>query len=388
MLWFLRFLKGYLRVRFFGDYCEEILNIAARNRITLWDTRLVKRDIECNISLENFSKLHMLLRGKAIRVHILEKKGLPFKTTKYKNRVGIFLGFIIMAAILWALSQRVWIISVTGNKKIPDDKILAICDEVGIKKGIKKNKTEPKRKRQELLLKADGLSWAAINIEGCKLTVNVSETKKKDGVESPCNLNASADGIIKKINVSAGNCLEKNGDTVKRGDVLVSGILELADSTHFVKSIGEIMAETTRSITVEGSFNRQSVNLTGKNKAKSVLEIFGVKIPLYLGKEYREYTSELKAKNLKLFETELPITLYSRKFSFIERQNVTVNEKKLKEELNQKVEDYLKSEGVQEYNVINQSYKQTDEGICLTVIVKAMENIAKPQLIIIEKENP
>ena len=48
-----------------------------------------------------------------------------------------------------------------------------ICSDMGIEIGTKKSKINPKQQRQVLLLKAEELSWASLNIEGSKLTINV-----------------------------------------------------------------------------------------------------------------------------------------------------------------------------------------------------------------------
>ena len=57
MILIYRWLIGFLRVKFCGDGYEKILNLAARNRITLWNSRLVSGGIETNITVKNHSSI-------------------------------------------------------------------------------------------------------------------------------------------------------------------------------------------------------------------------------------------------------------------------------------------------------------------------------------------
>ena len=56
MLYLYRLAVGYLRVLFYGDNSERILDLTAKNRITLWDSRLVKNGIESSITVKDFKE--------------------------------------------------------------------------------------------------------------------------------------------------------------------------------------------------------------------------------------------------------------------------------------------------------------------------------------------
>ncbi|MBR4973451.1 MAG: sporulation protein YqfD, partial [Clostridia bacterium] len=214
MLWLFRYSIGYLYIVIKGEYNENVLNLCAKNRITLWNSRLHKKDIETCISVNDFKKLRTIIRGSKVRLHILKKVGLPFKIQKSRNRSGLLVGFIILALFLKIMSGYIWVIDVSGNKKISEKEILSACRQIGITEGIRAKNINPKTDREHLLLKCNSLSWASLNIEGCRLTVNVTEIGKlPENEESATNLKANTDGIIKKIDVTLGNCVVKVGDT-------------------------------------------------------------------------------------------------------------------------------------------------------------------------------
>ncbi len=317
MLFLYRFFCGILTVEFFGIYPEKLLNLCAKNRIGIWSARYVKQKIRCKITVRDFLRLPPILRRSGIRVHIIEKRGFPFFIKKYYKRIGVFAGLIVFVAFLQIMSGFIWVIDVVGNKTVTSSEIISVCGELGIKAGVRKAKINAKADAQELLLKMDKLAWGSLNIEGCKLTVNVTEIKEKTEDNSVAtNLKASADGKITHIDVKAGNCLVKVGDMVTAGDVLVSGIIENESGTRFVHSIGEIIAETETAVMLEEKLKKEITYPTGKTKTKCVLEFFTIKIPLYIGSEKGDYTTLFTEKETRLFSQKLPIKLYFKKFVF------------------------------------------------------------------------
>ncbi len=384
MLWLFRYFTGYLYIVIKGEFNENVLNLCARNRITLWNSKLHKKDIETCISVNDFKKLRTIIRGYKVRLHIIKKVGLPFKIQKNRDRSGLLIGFIILALFLKIMSGYIWVIDVSGNKKISDKEILSACRQIGITEGIRARDINPKTDREHLLLKCDSLSWASLNIEGCRLTVNVTEIGKlPEKEENTTNLKASADGIIKKIDVTLGNCVVRVGDTVKKGDLLVSGISETSDGTKFTRSLGEIYAETTREYKLSKSFKQKIISPTGESKQKRVLEFFTLRIPLYFGKETKNYISELQQKNCTLFSKTLPIRIYTREFKFVNEHTLTYNKDTLKKQLEKELKQKIEEDKIKSYKTLKTEFAETVDGISLMALISAEENIAVSEKLLI-----
>jgi len=380
MLYIYRFFCGILELEFWGIYPEKLLNICAKNRITVWNTRFKGQKIRLFITVKDFKRLPKILKKSGIRVHILSKSGFPFFIKRYNKRFGIFVGLVLFFFVIYFMSGFIWSIDVVGNKTVDKAEILNACEELGIKTGVRKNTVDTKNTVQELLIKTDRLAWASFNIEGCRLTVNVSETSQKTEDNSVAtNLKATVDGIIKKIDVTSGNCVVSVGDVVKKGDVLVSGIIENANGTKFVHSIGSILAETEQIITISKPFTQEIEYPIGKAKKKSVLEIFTIKIPVYIGKEKGDYLTETKVQNLKLFSQSLPISLYTKKFIFVKKQSVSFGREELCDMLNEEL--LLKSEK-EGFTVKSKEITENKDGVTLNAIINATKDITYSENII------
>lgn len=383
---FYRILFGYLRVRFDGDFKERILSLCAQNGITLWATRLKNEKIESNISVREFKRLRIIARGKGIKAHIVKKRGLPFITNRYKRRYGILAGVIAFFLIIGLMSDYIWIIDVNGNNKISDKYILSVCDSIGIKSGIRKDSIYPKIEREKLMLKLEGIAWASLNIEGSRLTVNVTETKEKDKeTEKFSNLKANADGVIKKIDIVSGTSVVNIGQAVMKGDLLVSGIIETVDGTRFVKSKGEIIALSQNEIVLKEDYKQKPLILTGEIKSKFVLEIFGLKIPFYLGSENGLYEATQKQTKMKIFGTTVPVSVYKKSFCFQREQPIKYNYDKLCQRLENKLENRLRNEDGAK--VIKKEFSDDENGVTLKVLVEREENIAVSDILLINAGN-
>lgn len=376
MLWLYRFLKGFLKIKVVGENSEQILNIAASNRIPLWKSKIIKNGIESEIYISDFKKLPYIVRKTGLKIHIIKKSGLPIWLAKNRKRTGFIIGGVYLLAFLQIMSGYIWEIDIVGNHKVTDEKIITALKKIGIESGIKASALSPKIDREKLLLELDELSWASLNIEGSRLTVNVSErnnVEKQDKL--PVNLKAGADGIVKKINVTVGNCIVKAGDTVKKGDILVSGIIEDENGTRFVKSAGSIIAEITDEYTVEKSFEETITQKNGKTKTKYVLEAFTLKVPLYLGSEKNEYISTRKTVTLKLFKKNLPIKIHKKTFDYTDKVPVKSNHKELENELKNILDEQIKKNGLSDYTIIQSELTPTSDGLSLKMLVRGTTDI-------------
>lgn len=377
MLWIYRFFIGYLDVAFSGDITETILNICAKNGITVWNVRRAGGRLHCRMTVSDFKRLPRLLRGKGLRVHISGKHGIPFFVRRYRRRYGIPVGILLFFAILKLLSCFVWSVETEGNSAVSSADIIDACREIGIYEGAPIRSIRAKPAGQKLLLKVDGLNWASVNMEGCRVTVNVTESgKQSEKGDEPTNLTAAADGIITKIDVTAGNCVVKVGDTVAKGDLLVSGIIERAHGVDYVRSAGTVTAKTEREMIVRADFRRVENSKTGKKAKRRVLSLFGVKIPLYLGREGRTYESSLTQKNAVLFGQRLPIAVYTKTMDFTEEKEIILSQGELEKELEALFLRQVEVEKIGDFEVKNREIDEFEGGLSLKTVISAEENIA------------
>lgn len=389
MLWLWRYLLGYLAIRISGENCEQILNRASANGISIWNLHYKAGNICGNISIRNFFKLYDIKKGIRCKISIIKKYGLIFRLKKHKNRTGLIVGAATFLLILLFLSNFVWIIKIEGNHKLSTKEIISSCKKIGIYEGILKKKVNSKYDAQRLQLTQEGIAWCSFNLEGSVLTVNISEATDSDKQEryTHSNLKANIAGKIKKIDVTSGDVLVKVGDTVSKGDLLVSGVVQNMSSTLFVHSDGEIIAETTRVFSAEGEYVQMYNAEIGKDIKRYTIGFFGINIPLYLGniKQQNNYTKEIK--NLKLFDNPIPIKIACEEYKLTEESTIIYDKKTLEEMLYNDIKKQVESFNFLSAVEGEREIIYTERGILLKIPYTCEENIAFQSEILVNTIN-
>lgn len=389
MIWLWRYLLGFLNITLYGENAEQILNLAAKNNINLWHLSCKKGNITGNIGIKNFIRLRYIKRGIKCKIKINQKKGIVFHTRKYINRTGFFLGIFLFILILTALSNFVWVIKVEGNSDIPDSEIIQSCKEIGIYEGMYKKRIDTKYDSQRLLLKQNGIAWGFFNLSGSVLTFNLSETEFSDKSErqAATNIKAAFDGKITKIDVKSGEVTVKVGDTVSKGDLLISGISERNSSKLFLHSDGVIIAETKRTYSASGNFVQQIESENKKIKNRYTVEFFKLKIPLFLGsvKNYRSYNC--KCKKIKMFDNRIPISIANEKYVFADKKTVSYKKSELEKILCDDIKKQVEASNLISATEINRDVNITDDGMLINITYTCEENIALSENILLNTEN-
>jgi len=316
ILFIYRYLFGYLYVRIKSENPEKLLNLCATNGIGIWRVSIKNNLIYFKIGIASFKKLRIFKRKVPCKIHITKKVGLPFFIAKNKKRYGFIAGFIIFIATIYFMSGLVWNICISGNKNIKSSEILASLNKIGIYEGAFIKDINPEDKRNELLLEQKGLSWAAINIEGAKVTVDVNETKASENdADFASNFVSMEDGVIKKIEVKRGITKVKVGDVVQKGQLLVSGVEEYDDGTvNFTRSMGNVYAEVNYSFETVQPLKVTEFIKTGEVKTRKILDFYGLKIPLFLGGMEEPYVTAIEQPKISSGNSYLPIKIISKRF--------------------------------------------------------------------------
>lgn len=323
-----RFLIGKVKLKITGDFVERFLNLCSHNGITVWGIRKRGGAIFLYMSVRDFKSLRKVVRGSGIHVKICKKRGTPFIFSRYRKRYGIAAGAVSFFLILNILSGFVWNIRVEGNENISDNTIISACEGLGIGEGVLARKLAPTEDKVDLQLAVDGIAWAALNIEGSILTVEVSEMEQpKKNDKSPCNLIANFDGVIKSVEALQGTATVTAGQAVTRGNLLVSGVVELKNgNTHFVDAKGAVMAEVFEKIKVSVPFEQNVKYIGNSSFNRFALNFFGLRIPLFLSNPKEDYLKTKSIKKLENGNAYLPIYLYKTKYRKIESRTVVLDE--------------------------------------------------------------
>ena len=155
------------------------------------------------------------------------------------------------------------------------------------------------RTAAEAVKSSDKLAWAAVNIRGTTAVIEVREQldppkeDEPDGGYDGENLIAACDGLITGTEIIAGKPAVSRGQSVKKGDLLVSGVI---DSTRIgvriTRARGEVRAETVREITVTVPYRYERNVPDGREDEEISLIFFSKEIKLFSKSGGAEHDSD------------------------------------------------------------------------------------------------
>ncbi len=240
----------------------------------------INKDFTSQIRLSDARRLRKELRGK-IDFTETQTLGLPGFLYRNRHRYGTFIGIVIALIILAWSFGAVWDVRISGVDGKDADEILELLREEGLEAGarwsdVDKNKTEAK-----LLSLSNTAAWVNINRRG---TVAYITVKEKDSFEeeknSPLysNIVATHDAVIEEITVKNGYVSVEVGDAVRKGDILISGIIPGELGGGFCKAEGTVVGRISERFSVFVSQRTEEKHYVSEKCVNTGYKILGFSI--------------------------------------------------------------------------------------------------------------
>jgi similar to stage IV sporulation protein len=274
----LQWLNGIVTIRVRGQSMEMLVNRALAGGLQLWSIRRTSGgELVCDVTVKDFFRLRPLLKETGCRVRIQSRRGLPFWLVKLERRIFFGAGLVLFFAGMYMLSSLIWTIDVKGNVKISEEQIMHAAKQEGLypfQWSFRLPDTDVLSKR--LTQKLPGAAWIGVEKQGTKITIQVVEMTKPEPKQllSPRNLVASTDAVVTDIMADSGRPVVKRNMRVKKGDVLISGILGDEARSRTVVAKGTVKGLVWHEYTIVSPLERTMKVYTGE-KATSWYAVVG-----------------------------------------------------------------------------------------------------------------
>lgn len=317
----MRYLRGYLKICVTSASPERFLNLCRNRGILLWGLSPKERDYEMYISVRGFRKLKPVLKKTKTKIVIEERFGLPFFFHKYRKRKMFFCGAAGCVLAVYLFSLFIWNIHIDGNQTRTDETILAFLEEKHTRHGMLRKDVDCERIVKEIRQQFDDIIWVSAYVKGTRLMIQVKEnsdtiTMPATEMKKPTDIVADKDGVITEIITRKGVPLVHAGDKVKKGDLLVSGRVEVLNDSKEVTGYqyqtadADIFVQTACPYeeTVERFYEEKCY--TEKEKKKYYLKINHTKLSVGTTKnQYQHAEQHTTEHRWKLGEHfELPVS--------------------------------------------------------------------------------
>lgn len=306
MLTIINFLRGFLEIHISGKFPERFLNICSAAGIAFWDLKIISpEEYSAKIKRRDMQKVTSLAESAMCTVIVRGERGAPFFLFRFKKRYIFIAGMLLCIVALYGTSARIWDFEVIGNETVSSEHILRQLGKLGVKPGVRAKEVDPEALEDLMLLRIKELSWFTVNVSGSLATVEVRERIPAPEVvdeRAPCNIVAGKAGIIESISVLEGSAHAVAGDTITKGQLLVSGIVDNVSGARVVRAMAEIKARTWYTYTAKMPVELPFKSLTGENQSKYSLIFGSNRINFYFNSSFRftEYDKIVERTRLTL----------------------------------------------------------------------------------------
>lgn len=332
MFWekFLIFLKGYIDFRAEGGFPERFINLCSANGVDIKNVKMFRETISASCSVKAYRGIRMIAKKSGMKVRMTGKHGMPFLIYRNRNRTGIIFGFIFMIIVTSFLSGRIWVVNVKGNEQIPAEEIISSFYDLGVRTGVRKESLNAKEIARTALTEVDGLMWNAVNINGCKVTIEIKEQVKKDIVpvddSVPSNIVASNSGQVTRIENFVGTAVVEVGSAVEKGDVIVSGaVINKDESVSFYKAEANVIAKTKNAVSVMMP-SVQDMRVYKRDRSRISITFFSLRFPVsFVNKPKGNSDFSVSENFLSSSGEKLPVGITKERYAPYEDKKVKIS---------------------------------------------------------------
>ncbi len=350
---------GQIKIQLTGFGKDRILKLCQNNDIHLYN--LVKIN-DGYVFLIDYSKYKLLISfNNKIKadIKVLDKIGLPFFFIKHKKRKVFLLGLIISILCVYYCSNYIWKITITGNETYTNEEIIEEISKNYVKIGTKKSKVNCNELETKLRKQYDNIAWISCQIKGTNLYIDLKETIPQTTIittKEPCNIVAYKDAVVTDIVTSNGTKVINQGDSVKKNDILISGVVNIKNEydelieTNYTNASGTIYGIVEYNY--EDSFDMEQSVKEYTNNTKKSYQIYAGDKYINLSKKanYSHYDIYSESKQIKLFQNiYLPLGYTEYIYKEYKVKNTVLTRDEAKQIAEKKLVNYidnLKKKGV------------------------------------------
>ena len=283
----INFLRGSVLFTVTGVFPERFLNLCAQAGVGFWDLEwLDPHTLRLRVSRRDARRVGPLAEKVLCEARARRHLGFPYFLAGFRKRYALLLGLALSLAAVCLLSRFVLTIEVSGNETVSTAAILTELSRQGVRVGAYGPGLDVRRISQESLLRLDGLAWMSINLHGTRAEVLVREKLPEPEVRdesTPANVVAQADGVILDLEVLDGQAVFREGEAVLRGEVVISGTMDLREPEYsavdagqrLVHARGNVWARTYRTLTAQIPLEAQVKRYTGEEETQWSLLVLG-----------------------------------------------------------------------------------------------------------------
>lgn len=323
-------IRGYVRIEVTGQHIARLLNELTAANLIIWDVQnIAVNKVQLYIIVRDYFQLRPILRRTNCRIHIIERHGLPFMLAKLERRKLFAAGFVVFLIGLYLLTSLVWSVQIKGYETIAKQDIMNEANKLGIYPMQWKFKlADTERLARELSKSIPGTAWVGIEVNGTKIVIQVveSDLPEEGPLLSPRHLISTSDAVVSKISVEQGQAVVRANQRVKKGDLLISGIIGNEETQHIVVAKGAVSGIVWHEYNIQVPLETVYKSLTGHSKIRRYFIIGNraLQVTGYGKITFKDYEIQSRQAQWRIGKYKIPLGWHKENVLELEQYSRTI----------------------------------------------------------------
>ncbi len=241
-----------IKIRIRCTSSEKVLSRLVLSNIEFYHPE--KKDGELALQVSVFSFLSAI---RFLRSNGMKYKAYPMGTLallwRYRKRWGLLAGTIISIFLFYLSTFYVWSVKIEGNSRVGDREVIETLYKNGFYEGVRRDSVDVNEVALGFLSDRSEFSFCTININGTVAHVELVErtpARFSESEHDPYNLVSDSDGVVVRVEILNGQSMVRVGDSVHKGQILASGVIENTVNTAFRlrRAEGKVFARCEKTV--------------------------------------------------------------------------------------------------------------------------------------------
>ncbi len=329
-------MKTYTRITCEARNSQRLLNKFSEKNIDIFKVKVNDENITFRIEDKQLKSVKDIMDKTAVAYSVDGRGGAYLAKKTALKYLSLIIPAIIAIVCLVLMTRVCFSVKINTESGQLKEKILTVLKNNSVKPFMLKNDIDTSQLSYEISKNIDEIGFANCYFDGGVLKIEIKKVHVKEEEETYEGIVADRDCIITKVLVYSGTALVKEGDVVKKGDVLIDGYVDTMpddptnpDNERFkVKADGVVYGET--SYTKQLIITDEVVDSvrTGNSYSVTQIYLFGKPIGKQEAVKYAQYEF---VEEIKTFGSVIPIQAVTRTYFETERKPIKVDEPTLDE---------------------------------------------------------
>ncbi len=393
-----RFLSGWMEVSVSGRNVEPLISRVVEEGYRLWS---VRRRGDTYIFFATLSALPSIREeagSRGLAVKFLRRGGLPIEWRKSRRRPFLWVGLMTAIALVFYVTTRIWVVDAVTPSLSPAARaqLVSTAEHSGLSLGRVRKHLDIQAIRARMIRALPQYSWIGISIHGVLATIEVVPLVVRPPFHTFSSITAAESGKITKILVYMGAPEVSVGESVRKGQILISGAVSAPSrvqpegsqepqlETVMTPAEGDVFANVAHSVQLFQPFVQETAQPTSRVFVQAFLFVAGHGPWQYRGMgpvPFRHYQQRRIMTQVQYRGVNLPIKVLKIVYNetIITRHRLSrarvlaLADRRATEQLSRAQKD--KGPVVQ---VIKKA-RWTTKGVWLRMVWVVNQNIARPQ---------